>query len=217
MSSDPFVHDDAAYVLNALEPDERAAYEQHLTTCAACRSRLREVQDLPDLLAGIDADEIEAFDPPPDTLLPGLLRRAGVQRRRQRRVMGALAAVAAACLIAVVVSFWPSGSSTPAAPPQHSFAAVAQSPVRATASLAATSWGTAIDVHCSYIPGVFEGSYRYGLVAYDRSGNAHRLGDWTLPPDRNIDYSTGTALTPAQIARLEITLPDGTPLLRLKT
>jgi hypothetical protein len=215
-SSDPFVHDDAAYVLNALAPEERAAYEQHLTTCAPCRSRVREIQDLPDLLAGIDADEIEPADPVPDTLLPGLLRRAGRQRRRQRFAIGALAAVAAACLVAVVLAFWPSGSSTPSAP-QRDFVAVAQSPVRATASLAATSWGTAIDIHCSYVPGVAEGGYRYGLVAYDRRGAAHRLGDWTLPSDRNIDYSTGTALTPAQIARLEITLPDGTPLLRLRT
>ena len=41
---DPFEFDDAAYVLGALAPDEHAAFEAHLATCAACRDRVRELR-----------------------------------------------------------------------------------------------------------------------------------------------------------------------------
>ncbi len=108
--ADPFEYDDAAYVLGALAPAEHAAFELHLRSCDACQARVREVRGVPALLAGIGVDEVLAVaEPaaPPDTLLPGLLRRAARQRRRQRWLIGGLASVAAACLIALVVVVWP--------------------------------------------------------------------------------------------------------------
>ena len=36
---DPYREWDAAYVLGALSPRDRRAFEQHLATCPACRSR----------------------------------------------------------------------------------------------------------------------------------------------------------------------------------
>jgi anti-sigma factor RsiW len=54
---DPYEHDDAAYVLGALSPTERAAFEEHLLTCDECAARVREIEDVPDLLAGIGATE----------------------------------------------------------------------------------------------------------------------------------------------------------------
>ncbi len=213
---DPYLHDDAAYVLGALDPAERTAFEAHLRTCPDCTARVHELTDVPTLLAGIDPEEFAdpAVDPVPDTLLPGLLRAARRRARRQRVLVGSLAAVAAACVLALVIALWPSSGGTPAARP---FVAVAQSPVSATATLTATSWGTAIDVHCRYRSDDVARAWHYDLVAVDRSGTHHRIGDWTLPPYQDIDYQAGTALRTAQIARLEITLPDGTPLLRLTT
>ena len=213
-TTDPHRYDDAAYVLGALDPDERAAFEAHLMTCAECAARVREINTLPGLLAGIDEGDL-IDDPMPETLLPSLLRAASRQRRRQRFFVGSLAAVAAACVTALIVALWP--SSTPAAPARREFVPVAQSPVTASATLTATSWGTAIDVRCHYLNSNVYQSSRYALVVYDRSGKAHRLGDWKLPPARNIDYEAGTALTPGQISKVEITLPDGTPLLQLTT
>jgi hypothetical protein len=213
---DPFRYDDGAYVLGALDPDDRAAFEAHLETCPDCAARVNEVQALPGLLAGIDPAEFTdaSTEPPPQTLLPSLLREARRQHRRQRRLIGGLAAVAAACVIALVVALWPASTTSPA---QRPFVAVAQSPVSATATLTSKAWGTAIDVHCHYLSGSVGGAWHYELVAYDRSGGKHDLGDWALPPDNDIDYQAGTALSPNDISRLEITLPDGTPLLRLKT
>lgn len=212
---DPYRHDDAAYVLGALDPDERAAFEAHLVDCADCAARVGELTGVPDLLAGVEPGDLvdPAAEPLPDTLLPSLLREARRRARRQRVLIGSLAAVAAACVLALVVVLWPTSSSGPAAKP---FVAVAQSPVSANATLTATAWGTAIDVHCHYQYDVAHAG-RYKLVAIDRAGGRHQLGDWALPPYRDIDYHAGTALTPSQIARLEITMPNGTPLLQLKT
>lgn len=218
--TDPFRHDDGPYVLGALAPDERAAFEAHLATCPDCAARVREVQDLPALLAGIDPAEFaDAPDdtsagPLPDTLLPSLLREARRDRRRQRRLIGGLAAVAAACVIALVVALWPSSSATGT---QRPFVAVAQSPVGATASLTAQPWGTVIDLHCHYLSAKVDRAWTYQLVAYDRAGARHVLGHWALPPDTDDEYELGTQLPQRDITRLEITLPDGTPLLRLTT
>jgi hypothetical protein len=214
--SDPFEYDDAAYVLGALEPPERAAFEAHLQTCAACTTRVHEIRDVPALLADIDADEAfagEAIARLPDTLLPGLLRRAARQRRRQRWLIGGLASVAAACLIALAVVLWPSSPST--GPSLHRpFAEVQNSPVRADATLTSKAWGTAIEVHCRYVSG-FERSFRYELVVYGKHGQPQRLGSWTLPPDKDIDFDAGTSLRTDQISKVEIALTSGRTVLQL--
>jgi len=212
--TDPYRFDDAAYVLGALSPDERLEFEAHLLTCADCTARVREVETLPAVLADVDPAEVVADpEPVPDTLLPLLLRAAAQRRRRQRVVVGTLAGLAAACVITLVVALWPSAS--PSTGQRREFVAVAQSPVQASATLTAKSWGTAIDVRCHYLYDVSR-TWRYNLIVFDRQGTAHRLGDWRLPPDSDIDYQAGTALSPAQIASLEITLPDGTAVLRLQ-
>lgn len=213
-TTDPHRYDDAAYVLGALSPDERAAFEVHLATCAECAARVREIGSIPDLLVGIDEADL-AEEPVPDTLLPSLLRTATRQRRRQRRFVGSLAAVAAACVAVLVVALWP--ASTASGPVRRTFVPLTSSPVSATATLTAKSWGTAIDVRCHYLYANVDRSWRYALVVYDRSGKPHLLGDWKLPPDKDIDYKAGTSLMPNQITKLEITLPDGTPLLKLNT
>jgi hypothetical protein len=213
--TDPYRFDDAAYLMGALSPDERLEFEAHLLTCPDCAERVREIETLPALLADIDpAELLEELEPVPDTLLPSLLRAAARRHRRQRVVIGTLAGLAAACVIALVIALWPSAS--PSTGQRRDFVAVAQSPVRASATLTAKSWGTAIDVHCHYLYDVSR-TWSYDLIAYDRQGRAHPLGDWRLPAEGDIDYRAGTALTPAQIASLEITLPDGTALLRLNT
>ena len=210
---DPFQYDDAAYVLGALSDDERQAFEAHLATCADCRARVAEVRDVPTLLAGIGAAEL-VDETPPETLLPGLLRRARQRRRRQRWLISGLGTVAAACLIALVVAVWPAtspGSGAPAPRAMHQLVSV---PVQATARLVSKPWGTEIDLACRYAEGV-ERSLPYRLVVIDRHGQDEDLGSWQLVPDANVAYTAGTALRPTDIARVQITTQDGKPILEL--
>ena len=57
-------HDDGAYVLGALSPAERAAYERHLATCSFCREAVADIAVLPGLLGRLDpADFAKLLDP----------------------------------------------------------------------------------------------------------------------------------------------------------
>ena len=49
-----FGYDDAAYLLGALTPTDRAAYERHLPGCVHCRTAVAELSGLPALLARLD-------------------------------------------------------------------------------------------------------------------------------------------------------------------
>jgi hypothetical protein len=55
----PHAHDDGAYVLGALSPAERSAFEKHLATCAECRDAVAEVAVLPGLLGRLPADRVD--------------------------------------------------------------------------------------------------------------------------------------------------------------
>jgi hypothetical protein len=231
--TDPFEHDDAAYVLGSLSPTERAAFEEHLLECAACRQRVAEVAGVPAMLSAVTFGDLAALPEPerrsgpparlpggvPDTLLPALLRRASRQRRRERSLIAGLAAVAAACLLAVAVLVWPdrpSSNPTTADPGQaQAFAQVIPSPVTAKAVVADKAWGTAITVWCHYQSQQVSQDFSYQLVVHARNGAVQELGTWTLPRQRDVEYWSGTALRRSEIQSVDITLPDGTPILRL--
>lgn len=215
--SDPFEFDDAAYVLGALAPAERATFEGHLVGCAACRARVDEVSGVPGLLVGLDETDLVADDPVPD-VLPLLLARARRDRRRQRGLVATLVAVAAACLAALLVVVLvhraaPTGDPTAAAKP---FTVLVPDAVEASAVLQPEPWGTAIDIRCRYASAGTTRAFVYLMVAYDRSGHSEALGSWELPPGRNISFSAGSAWPPHAISRIDITTADGHPLLRLR-
>lgn len=48
------IHDSGPYVLGALSPDERGAYERHLDTCPTCRAEIAELSGLPAILGRLD-------------------------------------------------------------------------------------------------------------------------------------------------------------------
>ena len=79
MTADPYARLDGAYLVGALDADERLSYEAHLVTCWRCRASLAEISAIPPLLAGLDASAFAtpreaAPTPVPDTLLSRLLK-----------------------------------------------------------------------------------------------------------------------------------------------
>jgi hypothetical protein len=116
---DQYAEWDAAYVLGALSPSDRRAYERHLTECAACRAAVAELAGMPGLLSTLTAGHAEALVAEvPGTGLPdgggpapydvdsglapvvSLTSLAGAARRSRTRRRSLMAVAASALLVA---------------------------------------------------------------------------------------------------------------------
>lgn len=212
---DPFAHLDGAYVLGALDPEERAEYEEHLQTCGACRARLSEVETLLPYLSAADPGVLdEAPTPPlPDTLLPRLLADAGRAQRRRRTLVASLGALTAACLVTVaILASMLLGVGQPRG---RTMTAIGPSPVTAQVQLQPTPWGTEIDLTCWYRDTASASGYAYGLTVRGADGRTQQLGTWHLTPGERVRFTAGTSLTIDQIRAIDVTDPYGTRVLTL--
>jgi anti-sigma factor RsiW len=216
---DPFTSSDAAYVLGALDGEERRAFEAHLLDCPDCQARVDEARETLAMLSVLPtaADGgtwVPEPESPPDTLLPSLLRTARRSNRR-RWALTAVGTAVAACLAALAIVLT-TGGSGPSQPPAQALSAVQPSVLTASARLVPRAWGTQIDLHCAY-PSSDRDRFAYNLVVIDRSNRSHHAGDWTLVPGKaGIDFQGGTSVPKDQIAKVQITTTTGVPLLELR-
>ncbi|GAA4485052.1 zf-HC2 domain-containing protein [Rhodococcus olei] len=228
----PFEDWDAAYVLGALDADDRRAFEQHLGDCDRCALAVAEVAGLPTLLGKIPAgaaheidvhpaaiplrDDDAAGEPPPD-LLPKLIARTQPHRRWGPPVAVGAGLVAAAVAVVVAVSVLPTSPTGPSpnAPQGPSAPVTAQamepvvsSPVTADVSVIPQEWGTRIDVVCRYQapPGGGYGTDRseYELVLTDHSGVRTSLATWTAAAGETVQPSATTSVPMLWIDRIDI-------------
>lgn len=221
---------DAAYVVGALSPADRAAYEDHLRGCEQCRNSVSRLAGMPGLLALTTAADIEETGPPvPSSLLPGLLARVAVTRRRRRWVAAGALAAAAAIVVALAGTLIlrtppQTAASAPATAPTVASSAepavlqpmtqVLAGPMTASLELVDKRWGTAITVVCKYDKDV-EGSVAYDLTVIDTDGRPNPAGSWnSVPGATAARVSTATAVPRNRIAALEVRLPDGRTILR---
>lgn len=226
MSCD-FADRDGSYVLGALSPVERLEFEQHLAGCPDCSRSVRELAGLPGLLARVDATVLESApvqEPLPRTLLPALQRQ--VRRTRRRRVLVTGGLVAAAVAVAVVpvalplVGDGPASDRTPSATPAfRAMVPVGHAPVRASLSLARVTWGTRLDLTCTY--GAAADKYReppavtYALFVRTREGDTEQVGTWRSLEGRTMRLTAATAVPRRDIASVEVRTADGQPVLEL--
>ncbi len=107
----------AGYALDALEPEERGAYEAHLAGCAQCRQELASFWETTEALA------VAASGPAPSAALRERILAdvraeppqnvVPLEPRRARRAAPALAAVAAvAAVVALGIGLWASSLSS---------------------------------------------------------------------------------------------------------
>jgi hypothetical protein len=218
--TDPFRHDDAAYVLGALSAEERDVFEAHLLGCAECRSRVAEIADLPRLLTGIDPGDItdapHDAGPVPDTLLPRLVREARQRRGRAGWLATAAAGVAAGVAVALTLVLAGSPDAAPPASPARAMQALVATPVHADVALTAEDWGTQVTVHCRYFTGAGT-SLEYDMTLHDRRGKRYPLGGWRITGGDDITYVAGAPVPENQIKSIDVTTPQGMPVLRLRT
>ncbi len=212
--SDPYAEWDAAYVLGALSPQDRALFERHLAECDDCSAGVRALAPMPGLLATVpDLAWASDVSEPPPSLLPQLLHDVRQARRRRRWYVSVAAAGVAACLVLATVLLVRQPS--PSTPPAVAMQPVSTSPVRATAVVQDVAWGTKITVHCTYDKNTYVPTADYSLVALDRSGTAYSLGTWRLTTGVTT-FTSGVALPRTDLRQMQIRGPSDQELLQLQ-
>jgi hypothetical protein len=216
-----FAYDDGAYVLGALAPAERAAYEQHLSGCPSCREAVAQIAVLPGLLRRLGPQE--ATEPLAESVdrLPRLIERAKVIRRkrtRQRRLtLASVVAVCLALLAGMGITALQDGHSSTTAwnPPMMSMHQVApDTEVTAEVAVREVTGGVEVAMHCKYpVDGKSAGPWTLRLVALGSDGASEQVGSWVAEPGQDITLTGTTRYTMKNLVRLELRARDGTPLL----
>jgi hypothetical protein len=219
-AGDPYLNWDASYVLGALSPGERRDFEEHLQICKRCRSAVAELTGMPALLAMVDLDELEALDnrPPDPPLRPELrgqvLDRVRTRRRRSRWVTAAAVGLAAALLaIGMVVVIAPETlglqqGSTPVAMLEMN--KINETPINASIALSGYSWGTRIDMACSY--GDWgqrdAAAQNLGMVVIGRDGSRTQIATWLGLSGATALPSGNVPLPQSEIAAVQLVSAD---------
>ncbi|MBJ7341114.1 zf-HC2 domain-containing protein [Mycolicibacterium sp.] len=215
---------DAAYVLGSLSSSERREFEAHLETCDRCRAAVAELSGVPALLGLLGAEDVrglegEQSEPPPlrPEVLDSVLDRVRWRRRRSRFLTSAVVGVAAAVLaVGLVIAIRPelmglrSGDTVPAAA-QMEMTKIAPTPFSATVALSGFTWGTRIDMACTY--GQWSGGEgaapsNLGMVVVGRDGSRTQVATWLGLSGATALPSGNTAMPKDQIASIELVYVD---------
>jgi hypothetical protein len=191
------------YVLGAANAGERRLLEAHLPGCQECQAELRRLAPLPGLLAGIPG-AVRAATP-----FPG--RQARRPRRRPRApapggTRTRWAAAAVACLAAAAGGgLWlSSGAGGHPAAALTASGADPATHVSASATLAATSWGTSIQLRVSGLPENVE----CRLVVRSLTGRSEVSGVWDAWAKGPVTIPASASWLPSDIASLQVTTAD---------
>ena len=196
----------AAYVLGALEPDERRRTEEHLRRCPACAAEVAEFAALPELLGRVRPEDlqVEPVTPSPQLFERVAAAAAGERRRSRRRprLLVAAAAVLALLGAGVGVTVWALGGEQ-----AHS---VTVGEVRMTVTATAHNDGSVLDVTVAGLP---EGE-SCRLVAVDTDGGRHPAGSWVVE-DGDAWWQSWTGVERSALAEVVLLGGDGRELVRV--
>lgn len=217
-----------AYLLGALDPEERAAIRTHVADCPDCRRELLELAPLPGLLrhtpfeelprgaaAGpAPADQAEPWpvEPLPVPAAAAPPRARGVFRSRAGRLVTAgavLAAVAAGVTVYTGVN-QDHRSATPVAAATWS-ATDPGTHVSASAAVTPEVWGTEFQLKLAGLPS----NITCRLVVHGSDGRSETAGTWGSGYAASASVPASTSISPSQITQLDVVSGTGTVLVRV--
>lgn len=239
---DPYRDWDAAYILGALTPAERRAFERHLSECPHCAAAVAELAGMPGILGMVNADEasaaVGAGDSPHThahhpTELQRLAAGARSARHRTRRLLGAVAAVAAVVLVAVGVGLGgivlaprlgeaaPSPSGTAPADVIE-LTPLASAALTAELTVTPKKWGTLLAWECRYGESAWTDPgggpvdpLQYALYVTEADGTETAVATWRAAGERAGGLTAATSIPADGIRSIEIrTVPGNTTLAR---
>ena len=230
-----------AYVLGALEREERAELEAHLETCVICREELDRLAPLPGLLSRLTVEEAEVLDaadaaladapvlaPAQPEVAEAAATTAGAssapleralfevarERRRSRRTR-AVGLVAALMLAAVAVAggLLLSGGDggAPGPAPLTASAADLRSGVHGSAELTREPWGTRVELS---LAGVRPGE-RCRLVARAEGGRSQVAANWRAGYLGTAEVPGAVAIPADRLVSLDVVAADDRLLVRM--
>lgn len=189
----------AAYVLGALDTEERLSYEAHLADCESCQAEVQAFSAIPGLLNRAGTDElIEA----PSRVAESIVERIQSEwselsrsRNRWRWIAGA------AAVVALVLAF-----ATMTGPSQPGTRMVVQSGSVATGSvtLDERAWGTAITLDLQDLPP----NDTYVAWAVDNSGEWQQVATWGPTPNSSAHVSGASSFDTRDLERIVVTPED---------
>ncbi len=224
---------DGAYVLGALSPEDRAAFERHLPGCDDCARSVRELAGLPGLLARVPVEILDPDhprQPVPDTLLPALVRRVRRTQRRRTWITSGLVAAAAAVAIGAVgiatlggdddntLVAQPSPSSGPTTAAPELMQPVGAGTISGWLSLTQVGWGTRLDLTCSYPQAEPYGDSEpptYTMFVTTTAGSTEQVASWKGLAGKTMHVTGATSADADDIAHVEVRGSTGQPLLEL--
>ncbi len=187
----------AAYVLGALDPEERRTFERHLDTCARCAADVASFAPIPGLLSRADVSSIE---PVPPSILAEASSRVEDDRRslatsRARWRWTAAAAVVA--LIAVLMT-------GPSQPEATTLALEPEWGVTGEVTVSARGWGTEVGFDLAQLP-----PEEICIAwAVDETGEWQQVAWWGPTPTHRARVTGASSIQLEDVAEIVVTTTD---------
>ncbi len=195
----PFHQWSAAYVLGALDTEERLSYEAHSAGCETCQSEIRSFSAIPGLLNSAGTDELVEAPPRVAESMVEKIQSEWSELARSRNRWRWLASAAA--VVVLVLGF---ASLTPSSPPGIEMVIQSGSVATGTVTLDERAWGTAITLELRELPP----NDTYVAWAVDKNGEWQQVASWGPTPNSSAHVSGASSFRTTDLERIVVTPED---------
>ena len=193
-----------AYVLGALEPAERLAYEHHLRGCAQCRADVSDFAVLPGMLAQSEPPDDAADNRSTDRITRLAVARANDDYARLRSATRRWRVAAVGAAAAVIILAAAIGVATLSGGGTGGTELALEGEAGGRITIEERAWGTSIDVDLWGLPQ----RAMYQLWAIDHDGIWTSAASWTATPEGLARVTGAAAVATDAVDRVVITSAD---------